>query len=132
VGVVSISISEPRSTTLTLGPISNVPWSKTVTVTGKLTDNVGGNVGIGGKTISFDGTGAANLQSAVTASDGTFSSTGAAPQTVATGWTVQAHFAGDASYDKSMASGTYDTLKHDTSLSISISPSRLKAGQHIV
>ena len=128
VGVVSISILEPRSTTLTLGPVSNVPWSKTVSVTGKLTDNVGGNVGIGGKTISFDGTGAANLQSTVTASDGSFSSTGAAPQTVSTGWTVQAHFAGDASYDPSMATATYNTLKHDTSLSISLSPSKLKGG----
>jgi len=128
VGVVSISILEPRSTTLTLGPVSNVPWSKTVTVTGKLTDNVGGNVGIGGKTISFDGTGAANLQSTVTASDGSFSSAGAAPQTVSTGWTVQIHFAGDASYDPSMATATYNTVKHDTSLSISLSPSRLKGG----
>ena len=128
VGVVSISILEPRPTTLTLGPVSNVPWSKTVSVTGKLTDNVGGNVGIGGKTISFDGTGAANLQSTVTASDGSFSSTGAAPQTVSTGWTVQAHFAGDASYDPSMATATYNTLKHDTSLSISLSPSKLKGG----
>jgi len=128
VGVVSISILEPRSTTLTLGPVSNVPWSKTVTVTGKLTDNVGGNVGIGGKTISFDGTGAANLQSTVTASDGSFSSAGAAPQTVSTGWTVQVHFAGDASYDPSMATATYNTVKHDTSLSISLSPSRLKGG----
>jgi len=128
VGVVSISVLEPRSTTLTLDPVSNVPWSKTVTVTGKLTDNVGGNAGIGGKNISFDGTGAANLQSTVTASDGSFSSTGAAPQTVATGWIVQAHFAGDASYDPSMTSATYSTLKHDTSLSISLSPSRLKGG----
>jgi hypothetical protein len=128
VGVVTISILEPRSTTLTLDPVSNVPWSKTVTVTGKLTDNVGGNVGIGGKTISFDGTGAANLQLTVTGSDGSFSSTGAAPQTVATGWTVQAHFAGDASYAPSMATATYNTLKHDTSLSISLSPSRLKGG----
>jgi K319L-like, PKD domain/Bacterial Ig domain/Calcineurin-like phosphoesterase len=128
VGVISISILEPRSTILTLGPVSNVPWSKTVTVTGKLTDNVGGNVGIGGKTISFDGTGSVNLQSTVTASDGSFSSTGTAPQTVSTGWTVQAQFAGDGSYDPSMATATYNTLKHDTSLSISISPSRLKGG----
>jgi hypothetical protein len=128
VGVVSISVLEPRSTTLTLNPISNVPWSKTVTVTGKLTDNVGGNAGIGGKTISFDGTGAPNLQSTVTGSDGSFSTTGAAPQTVATGWTVQAHFAGDASYNPSMATATYNTLKHDTSLSISLNPSRLKGG----
>jgi large repetitive protein len=128
VGVVSISVLEPRSTTLTLNPISNVPWSKTVTVTGKLTDNVGGNAGIGGKTISFDGTGAPNLQSTVTGPDGSFSTTGAAPQTVATGWTVQAHFAGDASYNPSMATATYNTLKHDTSLSISLNPSRLKGG----
>ena len=128
VGVVSISILEPRSTTLILGPVSNVPWSEAVTVTGKLIDNVGGNVGIGGKTVSFDGSGAANLQSVVTSSDGTFSATGAAPQTVGTGWTVQAHFAGDGSYNPSMTSATYNTLKHDTSLSISLSPSRLKGG----
>ena len=128
VGVVSISVLEPKSTTLTLNPISNVPWSKTVTVIGKLTDNVGGNAGIGGKTISFDGTGAPNLQSTVTGSDGSFSTTGAAPQTVATGWIVQAHFAGDASYNPSMATATYNTLKHDTSLSISLNPSRLKGG----
>jgi predicted phosphodiesterase len=128
VGVVSISILEPKSTILTLGPVSNVPWSKTVTVNGKLTENGGGNVGIGGKTISFDGTGAANLQPTVSSSDGSFSSTGAAPQTVATGWTVQAHFAGDASHGPSSATATYNTLKHDTSLSISLSPSRLKGG----
>jgi K319L-like, PKD domain/Bacterial Ig domain/Calcineurin-like phosphoesterase len=128
VGVVSISILEARSTTLTLNSISNAPWSKTVTVTGKLTDNVGGNVGIGGKTISFDGTGAGNLQSTVTASDGSFSATGAGPETVATGWIVQAHFAGDGSYDPSMATATYNTLKHDTSLSISVNPNRLKGG----
>jgi len=127
-GVVSISILEPSSTTLTLDPVSNVPWSKAVTVTGKLIDNVGGNVGIGGKTVSFDGSGAANLQSVVTSSDGTFSATGAAPQTVGSGWTVQAHFAGDGSYNPSMTSATYNTLKHDTSLSISLSPSRLKGG----
>ena len=53
VGVVSISILEPRSTTLALNTVSNVPWSKTVTVTGKLTDNAGGNVGIEGKTIQL-------------------------------------------------------------------------------
>jgi hypothetical protein len=128
VGVVSISILEPRSTTLALNTVSNVPWSKTVTVTGKLTDNAGGNVGIQGKTISFGGTGAMNLQSVVTASDGTFSATGAAPQTVGTGWTVEAHFAGDGSYNPSMATATYNTLKHDASLSISINPNKLKAG----
>ena len=69
-GVVSVSILEPESCSFTLNPVSNVPWSKTVTVRGKLTDNAGGNVGIGGKNVSFDGTGAANLQPTVTASDG--------------------------------------------------------------
>jgi len=127
-GSVSISILEARSTTVTIDPISNVPWGKTVTVTGRLTDNVGGNIGVGGKTITFDGTGAPDFQSIMTASDGSFSATGTAPSTVGTGWIVQAHFAGDSSYDTSMATATYDTLKHDTSLSISVSPSRVKAG----
>jgi hypothetical protein len=82
---------------MTLNTINNVPSGTTVTETGKLTDNVGG-AGVAGKTITFTGTGAGNIASVTTSPDGTFTATGTAPSTVATGWTVQAHFAGDSLY----------------------------------
>jgi WD40-like Beta Propeller Repeat len=107
---------EPIQTVLTLNTITSVPWGKDVTVTGKLADASNGQ-GIGGKTITFDGTGAANLPDVVTSADGTFTAKGASPNTVATGWTVQAHFAGDSEYIASdSASKTYNTLKHSVNL----------------
>ena len=51
-----------------------------------------------GKTVTFTGTGAGNMASVTTNPDGTFTATGTAPTTVATGWTVQAHFAADSLY----------------------------------
>jgi hypothetical protein len=71
-----------------------------VTVTGKLANssNAGGGQGIGGKTITFDGSGADNLLDVITNADGTFTAKDAAPNTVATGWKVQAHFAGNSRY----------------------------------
>ena len=53
-----------HSTSLTLNPIANVPSGTTVTVTGKLTDNVGG-AGVARKTVTFTGTGADNIGSRV-------------------------------------------------------------------
>ena len=44
-------------TTLTLNTITSVPWGKDVTVTGRLTDNAPSGAGVGGVTITFDGTG---------------------------------------------------------------------------
>jgi large repetitive protein len=62
-----------HATTLTLNTITNVPWGKDITVTGKLIDNIAsGAGGVSGATISFDGTGADNLPDAVTNTDGTF------------------------------------------------------------
>jgi len=113
-------------TTVTLNSIStNVPWGKSITVSGRLTaSNAGGSTGgIGGKTITFNGTGGANLPSVTTNTDGTYSSTGAAPSTVGTGWTVQAHFAGDSSTGAADSNiRSYNTVKHTVSLALSTVP----------
>src|SRR6266511_5051133 len=117
--------SEPIQTFLTLKTIRDVPWGKDVIVTGKLVTYASNNAeegkGIGGKTITFDGTGADNLpDNVITNADGTFTAKGASPAAVATGWEVQAHFAGDSSH---VASNTttkiYNTVKHNVTLSVS-------------
>jgi peptidoglycan/xylan/chitin deacetylase (PgdA/CDA1 family) len=117
-------------TTLILNPIPAVDWGQTVTVTGRLTDSDAGGVGLGGKVISFTGTGANNILSSVTTNaDGTFSARGVAPKTVATNWQVTAHFAGDVRYEVSdSVLRTYSTSKHATGLGLGISPSSLSAG----
>ena len=111
-GINNVSvISTTHSTTLTLNAIANVPSGTTITVTGKLTDNVGG-AGVAGKTITFTGTGAGNIASVTTNPNGTFTATGLAPANVNNGWTVQAHFAGDDLYapaDSSVQS--YNTVR---------------------
>jgi YVTN family beta-propeller protein len=120
-----------HTTALTLNPIaSTVRWSSTVTVTGKLTDSNNNNAGVAGKTITFNGTGASNLAAVTTNTDGTFTASGTAPSTVANGWKVQAHFAaGDNLYSgKDSTIITYNTLKHATTLTISISPTSVSAG----
>ena len=116
--------SEPIQTFLTLDT-RDVPWGKDVIVTGKLVvhapNNAEGGEGIGGKTITFDGTGADNLpDNVVTNADGTFRAKGASPAAVATGWEVQAHFAGDSSHVASnTTTKTYNTVKHNVTLSVS-------------
>jgi PKD domain len=109
-----------HATTLTLNAITKVPWGNPVTVTGKLTDNAATDAGVSGATISFDGTGADNLQDVVTNADGTFTASGASPSSVATTWTVQAHFAGNTGYSSSdSTTQTYATTKHSVGSSIS-------------
>jgi len=104
---------------LSLNTIANVGWGVDVTVTGKLRDYATG-AAIGGKAITFADTGAANLQSVTTNSDGTFTAKGKAPSTVATGWKVEAHFAGDSTYDAAISlPRTYNTIKHSVLLSTS-------------
>jgi TolB protein len=116
--------SEPIQTFLTLHT-RDVPWGKDVIVTGKLVvrapNNAEGGEGIGGKTITFDGTGADNLpDNVVTNADGTFRAKGASPAAVATGWEVQAHFAGDSSHVASNVNAKiYNTVKHNVTLSVS-------------
>jgi hypothetical protein len=119
--------TQPIQTVLTLNTITtNVPWGKDVTVTGKLAD-ASNNAGVGGKTITFDGTGADNIpDNVVTNTDGTFTAKGASPTTVATGWKVQAHFAGDSGYTASDSSiKTYNTVKHSVSLAVSAASSNV-------
>jgi hypothetical protein len=101
------------ATALSINSIHNKPWGKTITVSGRLTDNNG--AGIANKVISFSGTGAVNLPTAVTNATGFYSSSGASPNTVATGLTVQAHFVGDSQYlGSDSAVKTYNTLIHRT------------------
>jgi len=65
----------------------------------------------------------------VTASDGTFSATGTAPNTVASGWTVQAHYAGGGLHGSTNSPlASYNTLRHTTSLTLSISPISVHRG----
>jgi arylsulfatase A-like enzyme len=116
-------------TVLTLNTIENVPAGEDVTVTGKLSIANDGK-GIGGRIITFNGTGADNLPAdgVITNSDGTFTAKGTSPDTAASGWKVQARFAGDTT---SAASNTntnttyaasnsaiteYSTLKHTLEL----------------
>jgi predicted phosphodiesterase len=131
------------STALTMSPISNVPWGKTVTVTGKLVNADDGGSAISGQTITLTGTGINPQQtvSAKTQSDGTFTATFTAPSTVASGWTVQAHYAGYAGGDdgssKLLSSDseerTFATLKHGTTLSLTLDPTQVaKAGSYAV
>ena len=102
--------------------ISRVPWSKSITVSGSLF-NIANNAPLGDKTITFDGTGASGLPSSVqTFLNGTFKVTGASPASVATGWKVQAHFAGDSSISPANSNiVSYSTLKHSVSLTLSSS-----------
>ena len=112
---VVVTNAAPHATTLTLNPISAVLWGNDVTVTGKLSDNAASGAGVGGVTITFSGTGAANLQPVTTNVDGTFTAKGKSSTSVATGWRVQAHFAGDSDYTASSSTiRTYATTKHWT------------------
>jgi hypothetical protein len=117
---IAVKNAAPHATTLTLNTITSVPWGKDITVTGKLADNTASGAGVGGATITFDGTGATNLQPVTTNADGTFTAKGASAPTVATGWKVQAHFAGNSDYTTSDSLiKTYSTTKHSVFLAIS-------------
>jgi hypothetical protein len=110
---IAVKNAPAHATTLTLNAITSVLWGNNVTVTGKLTDNAASGAGVGGATISFDGTGAANLKPVTTNADGTFTAKGKSPTTVATGWKVQGHFAGNSDYTASNSVvRTYSTTKH--------------------
>lgn len=115
------------SVALTINSISSVPWGNTVTITGRLTNSTG--TGIANEMISFNGTGATNLSQAVTNGTGFFTSSGMTPNTVASGWTVQAHFAGDSKYYNSDSTpNSYNTLTHHTILALSIQPITVSSG----
>ena len=113
-----------HTTTLTLDTITDVPWGSSMTLRGKLIDSKASGVGVGGQTITFSGTGAANVGSVTTNKDGTFTGSGLAPNTAGR-WTVHAHYAGDSitSYTASdSTTNTYNTIKHTLSLVLSNAP----------
>jgi peptidoglycan/xylan/chitin deacetylase (PgdA/CDA1 family) len=106
---------------LTLNTIANVGWGVDVTVSGKLSDSASGTA-IGGATITFEGTGAANLTSVTTNADGTFTAIGKAPSTVATGWKVEGHYAGDSTHDPAHSlPRTYNTIQHTVTIAAAAS-----------
>lgn len=127
-GVVS---GPSKSSLLTLNTIPNVGWGVDVTITGKLTDSATG-AAIQGATITFSGTGAANLPSVTTNADGTFTAKGKAPSTVATGWSVEAHFAGDSAYSATISlPRTYNTIAHTVSIALTASRNSVPWGDVI-
>ena len=104
----------------------NVPWSNSTTFRATLIDTSLDEVPISGKSIHFDGTGVIEGVSFGNTTDnsGKANATSISPNTVASGWTYQAHFAGDELYvNKDSAFKTYNTTKHATSLSLVVSPS---------
>lgn len=117
-----VTTAAPQGITLTLNPVTSVPWGANIIVSGKLSATSSG-VGLGGKTITFTGAGAAGLSSIITKSDGTFFVSGQSPSAIGTGWKINANFAGDSSYVASSATQSYNTLVHSASLILVISPS---------
>ncbi|HET6458129.1 MAG TPA: polysaccharide deacetylase family protein [Nitrosopumilaceae archaeon] len=115
------------SATLSINSISSIPWGNTVTITGRLTNSTG--IGVANEAITFNGTGATNLLQAVTNGTGFFVSSGKAPNTVESGWTVQSHFVGDSKYHHSDSTTTsYSTLMHSTLLALSNQPTTVSSG----
>jgi len=113
-----------HTTSVALSTAPNTRWSI------PLTDSSNGGTPISGKTISFSGTGVIpSPQSGTTDSTGKVNVTGTAPNTVATGWTYEAEFAGDSLYNaKDSTTKTYSTLAHNTALTLSISPTSVQGG----
>ncbi|MGH9955142.1 MAG: hypothetical protein ACREAS_07855, partial [Nitrososphaera sp.] len=107
---------------------ASVPWGQPNTFTVTLKDTATG-LPLQGVTVTFDGTGAISIPSAVTGSDGKATGTGNSPNSVATGWTYQAHFAGDNLYSaKDSTLKTYSTLKHSVSLTLNLFPTTVGSG----
>jgi hypothetical protein len=110
-----------HSVRLLVKAASNVLWGMPTTFTATLIDRSLGWVPIEGKTIHFDGTGVIDVADQTTGADGKATGTGIAQNTVARGWTYQAHFAGDSLYDARDSSiNAYSTVKHSVYLSIGL------------
>ena len=85
------------------------------------------------KTIQLDGTGVKGVStdssSMTTGSDGKVVITGISPDTVSTGWTYQAHFAGNSLYSaKDSSVKSYSTTKHSVTLSLSVPIDAVSSG----
>jgi hypothetical protein len=106
----------------------SLAWGLPNNFTATVTDTATG-LPLQGATVTFDGTGAISVPSAVTGSDGKATSTGNSPNSVATGWTYQAHFAGNDLYNAVDSSiKTYSTLKHSVSLTLNLLPTTVTSG----
>ena len=106
----------------------SLAWGLPNNFTATLTDTTTG-LPLQGATVTFDGTGAISVPSAVTGSDGKATGTGNSPNSVATGWTYQAHFAGNDLYNAADSSiKTYSTLKHSVSLTLNLLPTTVGSG----
>jgi hypothetical protein len=109
--------------------VHSVPWGQPTQLTALLVDASNGGVGIASKTITWTGTGVIGSAPVATDSFGSAPGAGTAPTTVATGWTVQSHFAGDSLYAASNSNTkTYNTVAHNTRLSLVITPSTVVHG----
>jgi len=106
----------------------SVAWGKNMRAVGILIDNTTG-FPIPRATITFTGTGTTGLPRSVTTKPlGIFIATWPSPSTVGT-WTLQAHYAGNSIHQGADSNKlTYSTLKHRTSVSLTISPSAIKSG----
>lgn len=122
-GGTEIAASDPleiavlkHETILTIDNLSGaVLQGSNLTIVGTLTD-ADDNVGAQGRTITFEGTGASGLASAVTGSDGSYSVEGPSPNSAGTLWTLQAAFPGDSEYAASNSSiATFDTVSDNAS-----------------
>src|SRR5437870_10699648 len=120
------------NSSLTVDPITNVPWGGSITVTGKLTDLRSG-LGIPGATITFSGDG--TIAGVTTALDGSFSATGSAPGApAATGLIVTANYGGNTITLQdpiSQNSPPYDTLIHNTAISLTSNQGNVPWGSGI-
>lgn len=115
--------SDARTATLTLDPLGNVPWGKSITISGKLTDTETGQ-GVGGIQIVYWGNGVVNIGNyPTTNADGTFSATANAPSTVGSGWVVTAGSSCDSVYP-----GTSTSITYKTSLTLYIYPDPVAPG----
>ncbi|WP_415280987.1 hypothetical protein [Candidatus Nitrososphaera sp. FF02] len=103
---------QKHETVFTIDMIFSVVKGDDVTVQGTLVD-ADASAPLDGMTVTFTGTGAVNLADVMTSS-GLYSSTGASPSTASALMAVQAHYAGDSSYEASDSEIiSYDTVEPD-------------------
>jgi hypothetical protein len=109
---------------LTLSHIKNIPWSETITITGKLSAATPPTPWIGREFITFKGKGVpAHLTGVWINRNGSFTATGLAPSIVEKAWLVRAHFAGDNVYNGTDSNvESYNTLKHNTFVLLHAAP----------
>ena len=111
-----------HKTSLTIGNILSVPFGGQITTSGILTDT-DANSGVSA-TISFSGNGIASMSPTTTASDGSYSSTGTAINSISSGLQATASFAGSTQYLPSSVTttSTFSTTQHHTVLYIKSIP----------